>query len=145
MSVYDLMRQRCGLSQTEAAEFQSVRLDTVKSWCSGRRPAPARAVAELRDLYRRILEAGASYAEQLERRGAHVGEDGSQRYLVGEPLDDQDAIAQGWPNKAACLAALGVAIAALPVDAVAELVPRDKATGTPRAGKAKAVGRSDPR
>ena len=145
MSVYDLMRQCCGLSQTEAAEFQNVRLDTVKSWCSGRRPAPARAVAELRDLYRRIFEAGTSYAAQLERRGPQVDEDGSQRYLVSEPRDDQDAIAQGWPNKAACLAALGVAIAALPADAVAELVPHDKASRIPRAGKAKAVGRSDPR
>ncbi|UFX41775.1 helix-turn-helix domain-containing protein [Bradyrhizobium sp. 41S5] len=135
MSVYDLMRQRCGLSQTEAAEFQGVRLDTVKSWCSGRRPAPARAVDELRDLYRRILEAGASYAAQLERRGPHVAEDGSARYLVGEPRDDQDAIVQGWPNKAACLAALGVAIAALPVDAAPELVPHDKTTGIPRVGK----------
>ncbi|WP_171947780.1 hypothetical protein [Bradyrhizobium erythrophlei] len=51
-------------------------------------------------------------------------------------------IAQGWPNKAACLAALGVAIAALLVDAAAELVAHDKSTGIPRAGKAKAAGRS---
>ena len=41
-SVYDLLRQRCGLSQQEAADVHSTRLDTIKSWCSGRRLAARR-------------------------------------------------------------------------------------------------------
>ncbi|MEY9674567.1 helix-turn-helix domain-containing protein [Bradyrhizobium elkanii] len=135
MSIYDLMRQRCGLSQTEAAEFQDVRLDTVKSWCSGRRPAPQKAVDELRDLYRRIHEAGEAYAHQVLRRGPRV-DDAGARYQLAEPVDDADAIANGWPSKAACLAALGIAIAALPVDAGLELIPHKAGgIGVPRAPK----------
>ncbi|GEC52279.1 hypothetical protein ABIF38_006441 [Bradyrhizobium japonicum] len=135
MSIYDLMRQRCGLSQAEAAEFQDVRLDTIKSWCSGRRPAPQRAVDELRDLYRRIREAGEAYAHQVNRRGPRV-DDAGARYQVAEPIDDADAIASGWPSKAACLAALGIAIATLPADVALELVPhKTGGIGIPRAPK----------
>ncbi len=62
-SVYDLLRQRCGLSQADAASFHDTRIDTIKSWCSDRRTAPAGVLDELRDLYADISEAGEELAD----------------------------------------------------------------------------------
>jgi DNA-directed RNA polymerase specialized sigma24 family protein len=46
--------QICDLSQSQAAEFFGVRLDTVKSWCSQRRPTLVGVRQTLADLYHRI-------------------------------------------------------------------------------------------
>lgn len=47
----------CGLSQQEAADLLDVRLDTVKSWCNGRR-TPAKGVWDsLGELYDLMDEA----------------------------------------------------------------------------------------
>lgn len=67
-TVYDLLRQRCGLSQVEAANMHGVSLNSLQSWCTGRRTAPPGVVAELRALYldirRAADELGARVAEQ---------------------------------------------------------------------------------
>ena len=62
-SVYDLMRDACGISEAEAAEHvHETRLDTVKTWSSNRRPAPSWAINQLQSLLRRIGPAGEDYA-----------------------------------------------------------------------------------
>jgi len=67
-NVYNLLREACGISQTEAAEFvHRTRLDSVKSWCSDRRTAPQGVINDLRKLAREIQNAGANYAELLKR------------------------------------------------------------------------------
>lgn len=50
MTPYALLLRLSGLSQREAATFHDVALDSVKSWCSNRRPTPPGAIEELRDL-----------------------------------------------------------------------------------------------
>lgn len=47
-TVYAATLQRLGLSLAEAAVLHDVRLDTVKSWSSGRNPTPAGVWDELR-------------------------------------------------------------------------------------------------
>ena len=62
-SVYNLLRESCGISQAEAADrVHETRLDTVKSWSSDRRPAPGWAINQLQSLSRRIRRAGEAYA-----------------------------------------------------------------------------------
>lgn len=51
-----LLLKRCGLSQHEAADYLNVRLDTVKSWSTGRNTAKPEILAELRKLYRLICK-----------------------------------------------------------------------------------------
>jgi hypothetical protein len=131
-SAYDLMRQRCGLSQAEAAEYHEVRLDTVKSWCSHRRPAPPKAVDELRDLYDKITAGGIAYAEEVKRGGLQRNEAGDGVYRVGVPVQDSDARAAHWPALGPCMAAVAVAIAALPRGGGVELVPRPGSRQIPR-------------
>lgn len=57
MSLFAACLRLVGLSQVEAADFLGVRLDTVKSWSSGRRKAPIGAFRELSALYLDQLDA----------------------------------------------------------------------------------------
>lgn len=66
MNAFEAMRLRCGLTQQEAADYLKVRLDTVKSWSSGRRtPGGPRIVGELGELSRRIAEEGERLHEDI--------------------------------------------------------------------------------
>jgi hypothetical protein len=108
-SVYNLLRETCGISQAEAAEFvHEARLDSVKSWCSDRRPAPAGVVRELKELAGKINIAGAAYAAQLKSSIS------KQPLNIGIPHDELDARHCGFPSLGASLRAVSVAIMDLP-------------------------------
>lgn len=49
-TVYAAALSRLGLTQPIAAELHNVRLDTVKSWCAGRREVPDGAWDDLAEL-----------------------------------------------------------------------------------------------
>ncbi len=53
-TLYAACLSRLGLSQSEATALHGVRLDTVKSWSSGRNPVPQGAWDQLRDLEARV-------------------------------------------------------------------------------------------
>jgi len=119
-SVYNLLREACGISQTDAAEqVHGTRLDTVKSWCSDRRPAPQWAINDLQSLARRIRKAGADYAAQLKRTPG-----GAVTILT--PRDDDDARLNGFPSLNAANQAIAIAISLLPDDAEVALAPRPR-------------------
>jgi hypothetical protein len=115
-NVYNLLRESCGLSQQEAADFHDVRLDTLKSWCSGRRPAPVGAIDELKELSRDIMQAGKDVAALLKR----TSKDGA--FIVVLPRDDKDARACGFPSMTAQMRAIAIAVAQLPDEAEIRLV-----------------------
>jgi hypothetical protein len=118
-SVYNLLRESCGISQAEAADHvHETRLDTVKSWSSDRRPAPGWAINQLQSLSRRIRTSGESYAEMIKRHAK------GNVFVIGLSHDDDDARACGFPSTAAQLQAIAIAISRLPDDAEIRLVPR---------------------
>jgi len=118
-NVYNLLREACGISQTEAAEFvHRTRLDSVKSWCSDRRTAPQGVINDLRKLAREIQNAGANYAELLKR----TNED--NLYIIGLPSDEQDARGCGFPSIGAQMRAIAIAISQLPDNAEIRTVGR---------------------
>jgi hypothetical protein len=106
-TAYKLLMQRCGLSQAEAAEFHEVGLDTVKSWCVDRNPAPAAALAELRQLHLGISLAATRLAEKAvkKQRGGTIE--------LGTVDSNRAALALGFPCVGAHEAALGLALALL--------------------------------
>ncbi len=55
----------CGLSQTEAADFFQVSLDTVKSWCSGRSNPPLGVWQMLASLFEQVQEAADAAADVM--------------------------------------------------------------------------------
>ena len=117
--VYNLLRELCGISQAEAAEFvHEARLDSVKSWCSDRRPAPAGVVRELKELAREIDSAGMAYAAHLKSSEVKKPID------IGVPHDDLDARHCGFPSLGAALRAVSVAIMGLPDNAEIRIGPR---------------------
>jgi hypothetical protein len=117
-SVYNLLREACGLSQSEAADFHETRLDSIKSWCSDRRSAPIGVINELQELMRDVDHAGEEFAALLKRisRG--------NVFIVGLPIDDKDSTACGFPSPAAHLRAIAIAISRLPDDAEIRMVER---------------------
>lgn len=118
-SVYNLLREACGISQSDAADFvHETRLDTVKSWCSERRPVPRGAIAELQELARGIQRAGEEYAAQLKLISQ------GDVFVVGLPLDERDARSCGFPSIGAQMRAIGIAIALLPQDSEIRMVER---------------------
>lgn len=123
-----LLLDRCGLSHREAASFCSVRVDTVKSWSSGRNPTPPGVIAELRKLYAHQL---LSAQEALTMIAAAPP---SAEIELGLSADDHEAQALGWPCVGAQAAMLGmvVARAGRPV----RIVPRGSTPGTAAAAQA---------
>ena len=62
-TLYAACLTRLGLSLPEAAKHHGVRLDTVKSWSSGRNRVPVGVWDDLRDLERKIGEASLTIRE----------------------------------------------------------------------------------
>lgn len=81
----------CGLSQTEAASFFGVRLDTVKSWCAGRNEPPAGAWNQLRKLYNKMLDSAEDAAEVINESPVD-----QIQWMPGERMAD-------WPSESAAL------------------------------------------
>ena len=69
-TLYAACLSRLGLSQLEAAALHGVRLDTVKSWSSGRNPVPQGAWDELRALESQIIDGSEAVREGWEAAGS---------------------------------------------------------------------------
>lgn len=122
MTPFALLTSLAGLSHREAAEFLSVRLDTVKSWASGRNGCRDSVLGELRSLIA-LQERAARQALAIIRRGK------PEEVELGFPADDAEACDLGWPCAGAwgAMAARVIAGTDRPVD----LVPRGS---TPASG-----------
>ena len=104
-NVYNLLREACGVSQAEAAEFvHGTRLDSVKSWCSDRPTAPQGVINDLQKLTREIQNAGVEYAALLKTKSK------GDVYVIGLPADEQDARACGFPSVGAQMRSIAIAI-----------------------------------
>jgi hypothetical protein len=119
-TAFALICERCGLSHREAATFLNVRLDTVKSWSSGRNRAGDGVIAELRALYERIDRAAAEMIATIEKARADHGL--PDIIELGIASDDYESQSLGWPCVGAQAACLGIVTAriGLPV----AIVPR---------------------
>jgi len=118
-NVYNLLREACGISQAEAAEFvHGTRLDSVKSWCSDRRSAPQGVINDLQKLAREIQNAGIDYAALLKKTSK------GDVYVIGLPKDEKDARLCGFPSIGAQLRAIAVAISLLPERSEISMVER---------------------
>ena len=69
-TLYAACLSRLGLSQSGAASLHNVRLDTVKSWSSGRNPVPQGAWDELRQYEAEIADRSETIREAWEKHGS---------------------------------------------------------------------------
>jgi len=61
----------CGLSQSEAAAFLDVSLDTVKAWCAGRANPPRGVWLMLASLFEQVQDAADGAADSMALDGIH--------------------------------------------------------------------------
>lgn len=131
MNVYGILRDLAGLSLREASDFHRVRLDTVKSWSSGRNSAPDTVVAELCNLIEKQDRAALEAIAQIEQSRAQYP---GAEIEIGYPADDYEAQGLGWPCIGAWQAmAARIFVAGLPI----RLVPRGSSLSTAAAIEAR--------
>jgi hypothetical protein len=122
ITVFAALLDRCGLSHREAALFLSVRPDTIKSWSSGRNPAPSGVIAELRKLYATIEKAADAALDQIATLGkAHGLPEVIELAIASDDYEAQQP-PLGWPCVGAQAAMLGIVAARL--DHPIRIVPR---------------------
>lgn len=108
-TTFSLLSQICGLSHREAAQLLNVRLDTVKSWSTGRNRVPDAVLAELAELAARIEAAAAQTLKQIEETAAEHGL--PDEVELGIASDDAEAGYIGWPCVGAQATCLGLVLA----------------------------------
>jgi hypothetical protein len=126
MNPYSVLISYAGLSHREASDFHKVRLDTVKSWSSGRNHVPEGAIDELIDLINMQDQIANS---ALLRIYVLATENGTPETIeLGYPADDHEAQTLGWPCVGAwrAMAARVIAKSTHPV----RLVPRGSTPAT---------------
>lgn len=100
MTPFGILAKLAGLSQREAAEFHRVRLDTVKSWSSGRNACKPEVLAELRGLIAAQEHAARETLVAISWRVSGewaVAENPDISVEIGYPATDEEARALGWP------------------------------------------------
>lgn len=116
-TLFKLLHRACGLSNQETADYLSVRIDTVKSWSSGRNPAPEWAISMLRALLS-TMDGAAEATRDL------YNEIKPDDIFMGYCTDDTEAQSLGYPTASAQHAALAMQIARLPLTLPIRLGPR---------------------
>ena len=136
MTPFSLLTECCGLSQREAAALLGVRPDTVQSWTTGRRNAPAGALLELARLAVAIERAAGEGVAIVEARATDSGEPSAIE--LGLAVDDEDARSVGWPCVGAHRAVLGRVVARLVASGrPVAIVPRGSTPATAAAADAR--------
>lgn len=125
---FSLLLQLSGLSHREAAEFLAVRLDTIKSWSSGRNTCPDGALADMRRLIAKQDRAAVKALAQIAQlKTDHVSPDVVE---LGEPIDDNDAQSFGWPCVGAWRGMAARVVMACPRGVTIQIVPRGSTPAT---------------
>ncbi len=128
-TAFSLLCQVCGLSHREAADFLGVRLDTVKSWSSGRNPTPAGALDDLVELAARIDMAADQAVDVMADMTDRHGE--PEAVEIGVASDDAEARLLGWPCVGAHRAVVALAVArGMAEGLVVDIVPRGTTPAT---------------
>jgi hypothetical protein len=135
--LYKVLLDVSGLSQKRAADFHSVRLDTVKSWCGGRNEAPVGVVSELADLIERMSNAIDQAVAKIDEMQTKHGN--PQTIELGFCTDDYEAETLGWPSANVHSRVIGrIAASATAKGYDVKIVPRGSTPATSAAADANA-------
>ena len=104
-SIFKASLSLCGLSQSEAAVFFDVRLDTIKSWCRSRARPPLGVWQMLATRMRAILDAADYGANYLELEGIDPRAWSNLSVSLG-PEDDLDMGGEAMAGALALLMAV---------------------------------------
>lgn len=99
MTLFSSILKLSGLSIREAADFLSVRPDTVKSWSAGRNPVPSGVMDQMHNLLAKQEQAASEIIDLWNEQGR------AQQIEVGYASDNYEAQSLGWPSVGAQMAA----------------------------------------
>jgi len=99
-----LMLHRCGLSQTDAADWLGVEARMVRRWCAGDFPIPERRWQPLVDLCARQDRAADEALALIREKTAALGRDGTIAIHMARTQEDADRL--GWPCPGAHVAVI---------------------------------------
>lgn len=100
MTLFSAILKLSGLSIREAADFLSVRPDTVKSWSSGKRTAPEGAYEQIHELLAKQEEAAGEAISLWKEKGEP---EAIEMAVAG---DNAEAQSIGWPSVGAQMATI---------------------------------------
>lgn len=131
-NVFNILCQRCGLLQREAAKFLDVSLSTVKAWGQNKNSCPDGVICELIDLYDRMEIAADEALTSFILQGEPAGV-----VELGVSVDDAEAQTLGWPCVGTHAAVLGlVSISLIAEGHRVKIVPRGSTVVTAAAADA---------
>ena len=137
MNLYKALLDVSGFTQKGAADFHSVRLDTVKSWCGGRNQAPVGVISALADLIERMSTAIDEAIAQIDEMQTQHGS--PQTIELGFCADDFEAEALGWPSASVHSRVIGtIAASATAAGYDVKIAPRGSTPATAAAVDANA-------
>lgn len=121
-TLFNILRQECGLSLREAAEFCEVRFDTIRNWDYDRRTPPKDLLIKLHNLSARINFVAAESLNKIRELPK------SETIIIGYAVDDHEAQNHPiqWPFASTQYAMLGVLFSMMTPEELlmVRLVPR---------------------
>jgi hypothetical protein len=113
----------CGLTHEECAAYLEVRLDSVKSWSSGRRSVPPGVGEKMIKLWREMEEEASKIVDGIEAQLEELADQGSPEMVeFGIPAAREEAKELGWPA-VGCFLRIAALVAAN-IEVPLELVER---------------------
>lgn len=99
INLFGSLEEMCGLTHEECAAYLEVRLDSVKSWSSGRRSVPAGVEEKLIQLWQRIEDEASRIVDGIEAQLIELAPRGLPESVeFGIPTSREEANELGWPS-----------------------------------------------
>lgn len=123
MTLFNSLRELCGLTQPECADYLGVRVDSVSSWCTGRRNIPDGVVQKMVGLWNRMEDEASRIVDGIEAQLIELAPRGLPESVeFGIPKSREEANELGWPSVGSFMRI--AALVAANVEVPLELVER---------------------
>lgn len=123
VTLFNSLRELCGLTHEECAAYLDVRLDSVKSWSSGRRSVPDGVETQLIKLWRLMENEASRIIDNIEAQLIELEAFGMPESIeFGIPKSREEANELGWPSVGSFMRI--AALVAANVEVPLELVER---------------------
>ncbi len=99
ISLFGSLLAMCGMTHEECADYLGVRLDSVRSWSSGRRNVPQGVEAKLIELWNLMEDEASRIIDGIEAQLIELSVHGlPQSIEFGIPSSREEANELGWPS-----------------------------------------------
>ena len=142
ISLFGSLLAMCGMTHEECADYLGVRLDSVRSWSSGRRNVPQGVEAKLIKLWRLIEDEASRIVDGIETQLIEMAHQGLPESVeFGIPRSREEANELGWPSVGSFMRI--AALVAANIEVKLDLVERGSTVASQEAIYARKKGEAD--